>query len=115
MSGFLEVNNELLDITEQIESLTFELNAAREDHLTKKAIYENEFSRYILETKVKDPDATQTDIKAMATNLAHQTRMESIRADSNYHRILNVLKARHDRLDALREVSYNLRKEAGIQ
>src|SRR3990167_4813001 len=111
IEGFAETNKNLFDVAELIEKKTGELETAREGYLYGKARWENEYARFLLESKVKNPDAVQEEIKALATNLSYQERLNCIRAESAYRRLQNEVKALRDKLDVLKEVSWNLRKD----
>ena len=111
IEGFAEANKNLFDTAEQIEKKTGELEAAREGYLYAKARWGNEYARFLLESKTKNPDAVQEEIKAFATNLSYQERLECIKAESLYRRLQNEVKALRDKLDVLKEVSWNLRKD----
>ena len=115
MSGFVTINADLDRISQDIQSTTYQVDIAREEYLLKKAEYENAFARIQIETKAKNPDATQTDIKAAAETGAYSLRVELIRKDSTYSKTQNKLRALRNRLDALMEVAYNLRREASIR
>lgn len=109
--GFSEANKELFDVGELITQKTYELNDAREKYLYAKALWENEYARYLLETKMRHPDMVQSEILALATNLSYQNKIDAIKAESAYKRLVNDIKALRDKLDVLREVSFNLRRE----
>jgi len=111
---FKEINNELEQIVKLIEIKSFELNNAREKFLLMKASYENSRARYLLEEKAKNTDLTQSELNALATNLSHADRLEFIKAESSYRRLVGEIKALRDRLDVAQEISYNLRRESQI-
>jgi len=111
VNPFAETNKNLFDIAELIEKKTDELETAREAYLYGKARWENEYARFLLESKVKNPDAVQEEIKALATNLSYQERLNCIKAESLYRRLQNEVKALRDKLDVCKEVSWNLRRE----
>ena len=111
IEGFAEANKELFDTAELIEKKTDELETAREMYLYAKAKVENEYAKFLLESKTKNPDAVQEEIKALATNLSYQERLECIKAESLYRRLQNEVKALREKLDVMREVSWNLRKD----
>ena len=114
MSGFFEINTKLVAIEREIETVTHNLSDASEAYRLAKADYENDFARYQLEHKMKNPDATQTDVKATATNLSYPKKLDMIRKESAYRRLINDRKGLTERLDALREVSWNTRRESQI-
>ena len=58
--SFQPVNTELDRVSKEIELVSEELAQARTDYLLEKAKYENEFSRNLLETKLRNPDMTQS-------------------------------------------------------
>jgi len=111
---FAEANSELEDVAEAIETKTQELTAAREKYLLAKDAYEFAYSRHLLETKVREPDMVQSEIIAQAKVLSHDARLEAIKAESVYKKIMEDLRSLRDRLDAAREISYNLRREVRI-
>lgn len=114
MSEFTNVNNELIHIEQELQVKTNSINHAREAYLYAKADYENTFSRYLLETKVNKPEMTQSEIKAMATNLSYEKKLNLITKESSYKALSNEIRSLRDRIDVLREVSFNLRKEASF-
>src|SRR3990167_11158769 len=111
IEGFAEANKELFDTAELIEKKTDELETAREMYLYAKAKVENEYARFLLESKTKNPDAVQEEIKALATNLSYGERLNCIKAESAYRRLQNEVKALRDKLDVCKEISWNIRRE----
>jgi len=111
---FKEINSELSEIVKQIELKSYEFNDAREKFLLAKANYENSRARYLLEEKAKNTDLTQAELNALATNLSHADRLEFIKAESSYRRLMGEIRALRDKLDVAQEISYNLRREAQI-
>ena len=111
IEGFPEANKELFDVGELITQKTHELNDAREKYLYAKALWENNYARYLLETKVKNLEMTQEEIKASATNLAYEDKLTAIKAESSYKKLVNEIKALRDKISVLQEISWNLRKE----
>src|SRR3990167_518538 len=114
VNPFDTVNKDFFDTAEMIEQKTGDLETAREAYLYSKARWENEYARFLLESKTKNPDAVQEEIKALATNLSYQERLNCIRAESAYRRLQNEVKALREKLDVCREISWNLRAEAKI-
>ena len=112
---FAAANEDLDRVSREIESVSFEVDAAREAFLLKDAEYENKFACVQLEVKAMDGDATQTDIKAEAVKATYALRLEVIKADSVYRAAQGRLKALRDRLDAIRECCFNLRAETKIK
>ena len=113
--SFTPPNEELDSITKEIELVSHQVDIAREAYLIQDEKYENEFACTQLTVKANNPDATQTDIKAEAVKATHAVRLEVIKADSVYKAAQNRLRALRDRLDALREISFNLRAESKIR
>ena len=111
MKTLSEINNCLIEVSQKINQKTEELNAAREEYLNKEAIYTNEYSKYYLQTKVTNTDWTGSRVLAQATNLAHNNKMEAIKAESRYKRLQGDLKALNSEFDALKEEGYNVRAE----
>lgn len=114
MPGFTEVNQDLARIAQELETKGAELEAAREAYLLKKAEYENAFAAEMLHSKLANPEMTQTDIKAKATTATHKLHLDLVIAECAYKRLSNQIRNMRDRLEALREVSFNLRKEASL-
>ena len=108
---FAEANCSLFSISEQIEQKTGELEAARERYLYAKARWENNQARYLLETKLKYPTMVQSEILASAINLSYQDKLDYIKYESAYRRLVGELKALRDRLSVYQEISWNLRRE----
>ncbi|MDD4892369.1 MAG: hypothetical protein PHH73_00020 [Candidatus Rickettsiella isopodorum] len=111
MSDITKLNNDLISAYGQIEIKSNELETARENHLLKKAQYENEFSKIILLTKVKNPDMAQGDLKATAICICYELQLDSIKSEAKYKRLLGDIKSLRDKLDSLKEIGYNLRRE----
>ena len=111
IDNFDEANKELFDVAEKIELKTGELENAREKYLLCDAEYENEYSRTLLETKLKRQDATQSEIVAQAKVLSYEKKLEMIKAEFAYKRLQNEVRALRDKLDVCKEISWNLRKE----
>ena len=114
MPGFREINADLDRITREIETKSGELETAREAYLTAKANYDNTLAAAQLEAKMMNLELTQTDVRAQATKDAHNSRLDLIKAECTYKRLMNEIRARRDRLDACREMSFNLRQESKI-
>lgn len=113
-SDFRAVNAELDQLTRDITTKSGQLEEARETYLNAKAAYEFRLNGQRLEAKAKDPDATQTDVNAQAAQMAHILRLEMIKAECSMRKLASEIRAHRDRLEALREVSFNLRKEASL-
>lgn len=113
-STFREANEELEKISREIQTKTGELELARETFLLKKAEHENKVASVQLEVKLRNPDATQTDIKAKSTTESYSQHLEMIKAKCTYSKLNNELRALRDRLKAYQDMSYNLRKEASL-
>src|SRR3990167_1720255 len=111
IEGFAEANKELFDTGELIEKRTGELETARERYLYAKARWENNQARYLLETKLKYPTMVQSEILASAINLSYQDKLDYIKYESAYRRLVGELKALRDRLSVYQEISWNLRRE----
>ena len=107
----VEINNALEVINTQIDEKTAELEPLRSAHKNAKALYENNYSRYYLETKAKNTDWADGRVKALATNLAYNDKLDAIKAESSYMKVNNELKALYTEVDCLKEQSYNIRAE----
>ena len=113
--SFASLNEDLDRVSRDIESTTYDVDIAREAFLIKEAEYDNAYSHAILCSIANNSELTQTDLKAMATAECHPLNMDRIMAKSTYMKAQNRLKALRDRLDALKELGYNLRREAQIR
>lgn len=111
---FKEVNASLEQAVKDIEVKNFELGEAREMFLLAKANYENSRARYLLEQKAKSPELTQSELNAFAINLSHTDRLEFIKAESSYRKLNGEIRNLRERLEAYREMSFNLRRESAI-
>ena len=111
---FHEVNSEFDLLIEELENVTRVMDEAREVYLLKEASYENLVAQCIQEGKLLNPKATQTDLNARAETKGFNMKIELVHAECNFKRLTNRLKFLRDRLDALKEKSYNLRKEATL-
>ena len=114
MNPFGEVNLELESVSKRLMEAYDKASSLRDLYLVAKATYEKDMARYTLEAKAKNPDATQTDVHAEAVCLAHEARLTAIRAESAYRKVQNEIRGLTERLEALREKSFNLRKEAQL-
>ena len=106
-----QIGSELDRVENLINTKTEELSVLRESYQVAKATYENNFSRYLLETKAKNTEWTAQEIKAQAINLAYSDKLEEIKKESAYRKMANELKALYTQHDGLKEQSYNLRAE----
>ena len=109
--SFQSINEELKQAAKDIEVKTFELNNATTAYLESEAFYDKEFSMFFLETKLKNPEMTQSEIKANAVCLAYESKLAMIKAESSYRKLQNEIKMLRDKLDSFKEISYNLRRE----
>jgi len=106
-----EIGAELERVENLINEKTLELSTLREAYQIAKAMFENTFSRYLLETKAKNPDWTVQEVKAQAVNLAYVDKLEKIKKESSYQKANNELEALYTQHDGVKEMSYNLRQE----
>jgi hypothetical protein len=106
-----EIGSELDRVENLIAEQNLYLSKYREEFQIAKANYENNFSRYLLETKAKNPDYTAQEVKAMAINLSYTDKLEEIKKESIYRRVANEVKALYTQHDGLKEQSFNLRCE----
>lgn len=107
----IEVNNSIAETVDAITKVSAEMVELRCQRDFKKAEYENELSRTIIEQKLLDSDATQTDLKALAASLTYKIRLEYLTTNSQYMRKKNELNSLQTKLEGLEEISYNMRKE----
>ena len=91
-----EINERFKKLSIRLKTLDVELNNARTDKLQKKAMYEKIYYETITTLKLKQPDLTQTDLKAEAVQQAHSARIEFILSDAKY----NSLKLERERIIA---------------
>ena len=111
MNSINEINEAMEKVNNEICEKGNKLAELREQYQTAKAIYENMFAKYLLETKALNPEMRVQEIKAMATNLAYTDRINAIKAESQYRRAQNEFKALELTFEGLREASYGLRAE----
>lgn len=114
MNEFREANEKLIKIAADIGKATFEVNLARDKFLEAEAVHERKFAQTILEEKAKNKKKTQTDLKSKAIVATEDSRMELVRSESRYRALQEDVKSLYAQLDALREMCFNLRKEAGL-
>lgn len=114
MDSFANLNQQLQDIGMRIELKNNELNTYMKNFLICEAEYDHAVAGEQLRIKATFPELSQLELKARAIEATFQKRLETIRFESTYKKAMNDIKAMRDRLDALKEVSYNLRKEATI-
>jgi hypothetical protein len=107
----LQVGSELERVSKLISKKSDELSVLREDYQKSKALYENNFSRYYLETKAKQSEWSEKAITAQATNLAYNDKLDEIRQESSYRKVVGELKALYTEHEGLKEISFNLRAQ----
>ena len=113
--SFSSINYELENVLKILQEKTIELAVSRENYLKAKIFAEKEYSRFLLESKAKNPDMVQSEIKAQAKVLSYDSKLESVKFQSSYMKIFNELKVLRDQLDMLYEHSYNLRSETRLK
>jgi len=111
MNTIREVGIEFEKTHKRMAELANSLSELRENYQRAKALYENSFSRHLLEIKAREPEWTVQEVKAQATNLAYDDRLLCIKAESAYKRVVNEMKMLDTYLEGLKEHSYNLRQE----
>lgn len=114
MTDFHKLSTEIYQVSRDIQIKDGLVEAARLEYLTKKAEYERDRAKVLMTTKLKNPEKTQTDVVAEATVIVFDSRMAAVIAESAYKKLVGELKALRDKLDGLKECSYNLRAEARL-
>lgn len=104
-----QINEKLDTVTREIWKETLELNKLRFRYLEAQANYELVLNKAILTNKTDK--GTAQDIKAKAIELTEVQRFELVRSESSYRSVESIIKALRDRLEALKELGYNARKE----
>lgn len=112
--SFFEINKQLAAIEQEFQEKSQKLNEKRETWLKSQAEYSRAYSMAILETKAKDPKKSALETTATADSITYEKRLEMIVAESAYKSLVTELSSLKNRLDALREQAFNLRKEASI-
>jgi hypothetical protein len=107
----IDVNNSIAETVEAITKIGSEVTELRCQRDFKKAEYENELARTLLEQKLLNSEATQTDLKALAASMNYKIRLEYLTINSQYMRKKNELLSLQTKLEGLEEISYNIRKE----
>jgi len=111
MKTLQEINESLERVHIELNKKIFEMEIARTEYQHAKAIYENEYSKYLLETKMKCTDWTVQEIKAKTITLSYPEKLGMIKAESQYRSLSGELKGLYTEHDGLREQAFNLRAE----
>jgi hypothetical protein len=111
MNTIREVNTAMQLVLEQMAITRSLVSDAREKYHEAKAFYENEYSRLFLTTRATDQDLTMQEVKAKATTLSYNDKLEMIKAESTYQKALNMLKGYETEYEGLINMGYNLRQE----
>ena len=106
-----KLNTELKDVLVQRENLDSALVEAWEVSETLDAEYKVDYHKAISRGKVEQPDATQTDLKALAEIVTHDLRLKCIVAEAKYRKLKLDSERLHDKFEVLRELSYNERSK----
>jgi len=114
MTDFYKLSTELNNTANLIQKKDGEVEDARLVYMQSKANYERLVAKALIETKLRNPDMTQTDIKAESVIITYDDKMASIIAESKYKKLVGELRSLRDKLDALKECAYNLRCEAKL-
>ena len=114
MTDFYKLSVELSNTAKEIQLKDGLVEAARLTYLTAKAEHERASAKALIETKLRNPEMTQTDIKAESVVISYDAKISAIIAESAYKKLVGELKALRDKLETLREISFNLRCEAKL-
>ena len=106
-----EIDRLLVELPERISHTTEQYIIARELYQRAKATREYKYNQIYLLLKSKNPESTQGDLRAEGIIGSHSERLEMIIAESKYRKIKEELKVLRDKLEAIRELAYNLRVE----
>lgn len=111
MNTIREVNEEIQKVMEKMAITRNEVSDFRQKYHEAKAFYENEYSRLFLTTRANDQELTMQEVKANATTLAYNSKLDVIKAESTYQKALNLLKGYETEYEGLINMGYNLRQE----
>ena len=113
-TDFHRLSTELYQAAKEIQIKDGLVEAARLVYLTAKADYERDKAKALIETKLRNPEMTQTDVNAESVVISYDSKITAVKAESAYKKLVGELKALRDKLTALQECSYNLRQEARL-
>ena len=111
MTDFAKLNTELFTTSKKIAEKSNEIESARGEYLAAKDIYERDYSMALLTTKTKNPEMTQSEIKAEAICQVYETKLAMRVKEATYRRLMSELRNLNTMLESLTEVSYNARVE----
>lgn len=101
----------ITEIEARLKVLPKEINAetqleikARVEYLKKKAEARLEYSKSISNAKIQNPEATQTDLKAIADEYSHQLYLDMIILEANYQTHKANAKMLDDEFTALKRI-----------
>lgn len=111
MADFQKLNTELFNTSKKIAEKSNEIETARSEYLSAKDEYERDYSLALLTTKTKNPEMTQSEIKAEGICQVYNKKLNMRITEAKYRRLVSELKSLNSMLESLTEVSYNLRQE----
>jgi len=114
MNEFFDTNRDLTSIEAVLQQLVPMLGDAREAFMNSEAEYDRAYSYKLLMTKAQNPKYTQAQLEAEAIVGTHDKKLDCIKKESAYRRIDDKIRLLRDRIEVLKEKSYNLRTEAKI-
>lgn len=107
------LNNKLEEVSKKIESKATEISKIRERKKIAIIKYKFRRSKLIKTEKLKNPDRTQTDLNCIADSdiEVYKLNLKMIMAESKHSLVKEEMAALRDKLDVLKEKSYNMREE----
>jgi len=110
-ADFQKLNTELFTTSKKIAEKSNEIESARTEYLGAKDKYERDYSMNLLLTKTKNPEMTQSEIKAESICKVYELKLAMRVKESAYRRLMSELKSLNTLLESLQEISYNSRIE----
>lgn len=109
----LPINEQLQTIITKIEAESLKLIHSMEQLKMAEAEYEFEYNRVWLEEKAREKKPS-VELDAIAYNTTYERHLAKIRLESECKRREIILKALRDKLEVLKEISYNERCESKL-
>ena len=105
------IEQELQELPSKIEDKAKEVRESRKSYKNAKTAYEFKIAQVTLTMKAKNPDATQTDVKAAATVASIDLKYRMIEEQSKYEAKQAEYQRLRDDLTTLEQRSNNYRAE----
>lgn len=108
----ININQKLMTANEEMGKLAWEMNQATDEYLQAKLKTSSQYARYVLEVKAADHHLTTMEMKAKADLMTEHLRIEEVKCESTYKKLRIRMEMLQLQLEALKEVSFNMRQEA---